>query len=251
MKGLKMDRRRILLIAAVLVAALGATLVLLYVRGAEGRAEDRFEAVEVLKATATINPGESIEDAQAAGKLALLPVAQGELLPNVQSDTSQLAGLKAQVAIYPGEQIVTDKFAANAAAAGNSLQIDDKRIAMALNLTDPGRVAGFVNPGSEVAIFVTGASAEDGTAYSRVLLTRITVLAVGSTTPISTTVTDETGVSTTEQLPRTILTISVDQSEMEKVLLAQTVGELTFGLLNEDSTVVANEGTTTDDLFKN
>jgi pilus assembly protein CpaB len=246
-----MDRRRILLIVAVLVAGLGATLVLLYVRGADSRAEDRFEAVDVLKATAVINPGESIEDAQAAGKLALLPVAQDERLPNAQVDTSAIAGMKAQVVIYPGEQIIADKFASTAAAGTALTQTDNKRIAMALNLTDPGRVAGFVNPGSEVAIFLTGTNPTDGKGFSRVLLPRITVLAVGSTTPVSTTTTTEEGVATTEQLPRTLITISVDQAELEKVLLGQTVGELAFGLLTEDSTVQANDGTTVDDLFKN
>ena len=45
-----MDRRRILLIVAVIVALLGTALVFLYVRGADARAEDRFETVEVLTA---------------------------------------------------------------------------------------------------------------------------------------------------------------------------------------------------------
>ena len=57
------------MVAAVLVAALGAVLVLLYVQGADSRAEERFDSVDVLKATALIAPGETIEDAQAAGKL--------------------------------------------------------------------------------------------------------------------------------------------------------------------------------------
>ena len=38
-----MDRRRILLVAAAVVAALGTMLVFLYVRGADNRAEQRFE----------------------------------------------------------------------------------------------------------------------------------------------------------------------------------------------------------------
>src|SRR4051794_38748134 len=70
-----MDRRRILLVVAVLVAALGSALVFLYTKGADTRAEKKFDTVQVLEATAIINPGEKFEDAQTAGKLALKAVS--------------------------------------------------------------------------------------------------------------------------------------------------------------------------------
>ena len=143
------------MVAAVLVAALGGLLVFLYVQGADSRAEERFDTVDVLKATAIIEPGETIEDAQAAGKLTLAGVAQDQLLAGYQTDTSAIAGTKAMQTIYPGEQIVADKFGTGAVAS-SALQIPDDKIAISVNLTDPARVAGFVNPGSEVAIFVSG-----------------------------------------------------------------------------------------------
>jgi pilus assembly protein CpaB len=244
-----MDRRRILLVAAVLVAALGAVMVFLYVQGADSRAEERFDTVEVLEATAIIEPGETIEDAQAAGKLAIAEVTRDQLLNGYQTNTDGIAGTKAMQTIYPGEQIVSDKFGAGV-AAGSALPIPDDKIAISVNLTDPSRVAGFVNPGSEVAIFLTGTDEGDGTGYSRLLLPRVSVLGVGNTTPVSTTTTDETGASTTEQLPRTLLTISVDQRQAEKVLFAQGNGELAFGLLTESSLVNPGEAMTFDLLFK-
>jgi pilus assembly protein CpaB len=244
-----MDRRRILLVAAVLVAALGAVMVFLYVQGADSRAEERFDTVEVLKATAIIEPGETIEDAQAAGKLAIAEVTQDQLLNGYQTNTDGIAGTKAMQTIYPGEQIVSDKFGAGVISS-SALPIPDDKIAISVNLTDPSRVAGFVNPGSEVAIFLTGTDETDGTAYSRLLLPRVSVLGVGNTTPVSTTTTDETGASTTEQLPRTLLTISVDQRQAEKVLYAQGNGELAFGLLTDTSLVNPGEPMTFDLLFK-
>jgi pilus assembly protein CpaB len=244
-----MDRRRILLVAAVLVAALGGLLVFLYVQGADSRAEDRFETVEVLKATAIIEPGEKIEDAQAAGKLALSSIAQDELLSGYQTNTEGIAGTTALQRIFPGEQIVADKFGTGG-AANSALVIPDDKIAISVNLTDPARVAGFVNPGSEVAIFLTGTDPIDGQSFSRLLLPRVSVLGVGNTTPVSTTTTDETGASTTEQLPRTLLTVSVDQKQAEKILFAQSNGELAFGLLTESSVVSPGAPMTSDQLFK-
>ena len=62
-----MGRRTILLIVAALIAALGSAMVFLYVRGADDRATEAQAPVNVLKAVAQINPGETLDQAQAAG----------------------------------------------------------------------------------------------------------------------------------------------------------------------------------------
>ena len=118
-------------------------------------------------------------------------------------------------------------------------------MAISINLTDTARVAGFVSPGSEVAIFLTGADA--GT---RLLLERVTVIGVGSTTQVTTTTTDTEGAQTVEQLPRTLFTLSLDQQQVEKVLLAQTAGEMAFALLTPDSDIKPGPGTTAAELFE-
>ena len=89
-----MDRRRILLIVAVIVALLGTALVFLYVRGADARANERFDTVNVLRAVAPIEAGESIDDAAANGKLALQPVAEDYLLPNYQTSVEAISGTR-------------------------------------------------------------------------------------------------------------------------------------------------------------
>ena len=246
------------MVVAVLVAAVGSALVFLYTKGADTRAEEKFDTVEVLEATAVINPGETFEDAQAAGKLAKQAVSKDALLDGYQTTTEGLGGTVSLGTIYPGEQIISAKWGASAVVQ-SQLQIPDTNMAISVNLTDPARVAGFVNPGSQVAIFVTGtaqAVATDGQAagaglpFSRLLLERVTVLGVGSTTPVSTTTTDESGASTTEQLPRTLMTLSVDQVSAEKLLYASSNGELAFGLLTENSAVAPDQPMTFETLFK-
>jgi pilus assembly protein CpaB len=244
-----MDRRRILLVVAVVVAALGSALVFLYTKGADTRAEEKFDTVEVLEATAIINPGETIEDAQAAGKLALAAVSQDSLLDGYQTTTDALDGMVSLGTIYPGEQIIAPKWGTSAAVQ-SSLQIPEESMAASVNLTDPARVAGFVSPGSDVAVFWTGVDTLTGKTMTKILLTRVTVLGVGSTTPVSTTTTDQTGASTTEQLPRTLLTLSLTQAQAQKVLLGSSTGELAFGLLTEDSQVADAPETTPETLFK-
>lgn len=243
-----MDRRRILVIAAAIVAALGAILVFVYVQGADNRAQDQFKTTEVLVAKAQINAGESIEQATQAGKIDKKAIVNDALVPGYQADTSALTGEVAQVSIYPGEQIIASKWGKTTAPV-TALQIPSGKMAISVNLTDPARVAGFVQPGSNVSIFMQGSDPKKGQPFSQLLLPDVTVIGVGSTTPVATTTTQPSGAQTTEQLPRTLLTLAVDQSEAQKVLFASTNGALAFALLPDGTSAKPQAPTTFDNLF--
>ncbi len=241
-----MDRRKALLAVAAVIAALGTLLVFLYVRGADNRADERYGAVQVLRVVKQIAPGETVEAAQAAGKIETSTVSQKDLLPDALTGTEPVAGKVAVTAIYPGEQLISSKFGATGTATG--LTIPKGKIAISVNLSDPARVAGFVNPGDKVAIFMNG-SAGAGT-YTRLLLPNVEVIGAGTTTVVATTTTDSTGAQTSEQLPKTLLTLAVTQSEAERILFAGGNGELAFGLMNKDSQVTASKGTDGTNLFR-
>ena len=242
-----MDRRKLLLAAAAIVAALGAVLVFLYVRGADVRAQEQYDTRDVLKVVTAIEAGESIEDAAASGKIALAPVPANQVLADALDSTTTLTGKVAVTRMSTGEQIVSSKF--GGAAENTALQITKGDMAISINLTDPARVAGFVNPGSEVTIFLNGTEQATQETFTRMLLPRVTVLGVGSTTLVSTTTTTGEGAAVTEQLPRTLLTLSLPQDDAERVLYASRNGELAFGLLNSDSDVGPNLGVTAQNLF--
>ena len=251
-----MDRRRILLIIAAAVAALGTLLVFLYVRSADARAQDSVDAVQVLTVAQPIKSGESYDEALAAGKIVPKGVARSQLLANVQTNPEALKGTVALQNMLTGEQVVADKFGANAAEAASPLGIPQNKMAISVNLTDPDRVAGFVNPGSQVAIFVTstaavGTDATSGqvTARTHLLLARVTVLGVGSTTPVTTTTTNEDGTQQTEQLPRTLLTLALTQEEAQQVILSSKTLDVTFALLTKDSTVGEGPDATSADVL--
>ena len=243
-----MDRRKALLAVAAVIAALGTMLVFLYVKGADTRADERYQAVQVLRVVKEIAPGETVEAAQAAGKIETSSVSQKDLLPEALTTTDGIAGKTATTTIYKGEQLTSSKFGTTGSASG--LTIPKGKIAISINLTDPARVAGFVNPGDRVAIFMSGTGGADGGTFARLLLPRIQVIGAGTTTMVATTTTDPEGVATTDQLPKTLLTVAVTQAEAERVLYASSNGELSFGLLNKDSKVAASKGVTGTSLFK-
>ena len=97
-----MDRRKALLAVAAVIAALGTMLVFLYVKGADTRADERYQAVQVLRVVKEIAPGETVEAAQAAGKIETSSVSQKDLLPEALTTTDGIAGKVATTAIYQG-----------------------------------------------------------------------------------------------------------------------------------------------------
>ncbi|HET7902566.1 MAG TPA: RcpC/CpaB family pilus assembly protein, partial [Candidatus Nanopelagicales bacterium] len=91
------------------------------------------------------------------------------------------------------------------------------------SLGDPERVAGFVAPGSTVAIFVSGTGTTTTGSQAalpsvKLLLQNITVLAVGPTTLVN----SSTGQSTAsnQQITAAILTLAVTQDEAQKIIYA-------------------------------
>lgn len=245
-----MGRRTIILIAAFVIAALGASLVFLYVQGVDQRAQADAEPVKVLTATKTINAGEKVSEAQKAGKFALTEVPGTSVLAGALTTTDPIADQVAVTSIVPGEQIIPSKF--GGVGSQSRITIPDKMMAISVQLTDPQRVAGFVSPGSDVAIFsttVTGTGDVVTQPTTRLLLPKVQVIAVGQTGVTATTTTDGEGEQTTEAIPTTILTLALEQRDAERVILAAGQSELTFALLTDKSTVAPSGGTTLDDLF--
>lgn len=245
---------------AVLVALVGTALVFLYVKGADSRAGSKYDSVSALQATQDIAAGETYDSALAEGKISLQQIPQTVVNanPGYQTSTAALKGKIASVPIFAGQLVVAGQFGNTVAAPTSALPIPKGMIAISVNLTDPDRVAGNIQNGSEVAIFVTGnltpptgsqgSSSDNGGAQvqaTRLLLPKVTVLNVGSPVPVSTTTTDQTGTQTTETLPRTLLTIAVTQNEAQKVIVASKALDLTFGLLTANSQIHSGPATST------
>jgi pilus assembly protein CpaB len=253
-----MDRRRLLLILAVFVALLGTALVFLYVRTVKNNA---VAETDVLVATASISSSETYDSALAAGKLQMQSVPADYVagIPGAVTSTDTLKGTVAATDLYQGQVVTSGQFTKDVASVETSspLAIPKGMIAISVNLTDPDRVAGNIENGSNVAIFVTGtldgtpgASSSGGSSdvqATKLLIPKVLVLNVGSPQqPTTSTTTDQTGTqTTTEQLPRTLLTIAVDQKDAQKVIVASKALNLTFGLLTSDSQIHPGPATST------
>jgi len=235
------------LIVAALIAALGTGMVFLYVRGADNRAEAGQQPVQVLKAVAQINPGETMAAAQSAGKIQVGTVPRAQVLAGAVNSVTGLEDKVALGTIYPNEQIITAKFGAS--GEQSTLTIPDGDIAISVTLSDTGRVAGFVSPGASVAIFTTSPDPKDNGAI-RLLLPSVKVIAIGATTVVNTTTTNPAGSQTTESLPKTLFTLAASQDDAERIMYAAGHGSLTFALANDTAKLKPGPGVTSANLFR-
>ena len=155
-----MGRRTVLLIAAVLIAAVGTGLIFAYVSSVNDRALADQSPKKVLVVTRDIAAGTSAVDAEKAGSFELKELASASIPEGSLSDLTPVRDKVALAPIFVGEQVLAAKFGTIAASSGLSLTAG--KLAVSIQLADPARVAGFVQPGSEVAIFVTLTGAQPG-----------------------------------------------------------------------------------------
>ncbi|HXH77987.1 Flp pilus assembly protein CpaB [Nocardioides sp.] len=250
-----MARRSVLLLVAVIIALAGTALIVVYVQGIDQRAQEGQEMVEVLVASATIESGEDVTDASEAGKFETREVRRADFVDGALTTTQGIQDSVALGTIFPGEQILAAKFGSQ--SDSESLVIPDDKLAVSVELSDPERVAGFVNPGSDVAIFMSSDPVlflPDGTQktlppYTRLLLPKVQVIGVGTTSVSATTITTEAGAEVTESVPRTILTVAVNQKDAEKLIYASRNSDVSFALLNKNTKITDQPGVSADQLM--
>lgn len=258
-----MTRRLGLLAAAVLVALLGTTAVFSYVSKVESTATAGAEMVDVLVAAARIPAGTTAEAASSAQLIQVSSMPRKSIPEGALASLDTLGTDTTVSDVFAGEVLLRAKFAPRATQTG-ALTIPKGKIGMSVQLGDPQRVAGFVVPGSEVAVFVTveqapaSAGAQAGQ-YTSLLLPRASVIAVGPSTLEQPAATDAapagapppgTAPANTEAVPTAILTLALNQVEAERLIHAASTGALYFGLLSTSSVTAPGPGVSNSTLLQ-
>lgn len=243
-----MGRRVALLISAIVIAAIGTTLVFLYAKGANDRAIADQSPQTVLVATAQIDAGTTAEQALAEAKMVPETLPEKAVADGAVGNVEAIKSKVALATIYPGQQILTQLFGDTANGEVTTLAIPKGQMAASFSFSDPARVAGFLQAGSKVAVFLTSSAGGANSPTTRLLLPRMTILAVGATTIQPPT--DPTKANP-EAPPRALMTLAVTQKQLEQLVHAQTLGELYLGLLKDDSQVsTSDSGVTANNLFR-
>jgi len=242
-----MKRRLGLLLAALIVALFGTSAVYAYVNRVEAKTVNAGSPVTVLVAATQIPPG-TTGAVVSSNKLATLTSVPKKNVPaGALTDLNSVADKQLASDVFPGEILLAAKFTDRTQARTGALAIPANKIAVSAQFGDPQRVAGYVVPGSEIAIFDTegGTGSQATAAHTGVILARVQVIAVGPTVL-------QTNGATAAGQPAgdgTILTLAVTQPQAEKLVLAQQTGKLYLGLLSDKSAVSIGPGVNANQLY--
>jgi pilus assembly protein CpaB len=228
-----MKRSVLVLGLALVLATVGTLAVAYYVRQADARALAGKDAVTVLVADQVVPDGTTARDAQQAGVLRVEPMpadsvpadALGEVGPDV-------APLVAGTDIQPGQLVLRSLFV-DRKPVSNPLPIPAGKVAVTIQLGVPQEVAGYVVPGAEVAVFDT----DTETGRTRVLIGRITVLAVGPAPAGG----QPAGQSTPDGTAGAPLTFAATAEEAGWLILHSQTSSLHLALLRGDSAVTPDQ----------
>lgn len=235
-----MAGRVALLVAAVVVAGIGAVLVLLYASQADERAEAALDPRSVLVVQQPVLAGSTVAEAEAANALLARRVPGSAVVAGALPSTEGVRDQVITTDLYPGEQLIEAKLGTTADL--DPLGLPEGRIATSFLLEDPNRVANFLSPGSEVAVFLTRPTPQGLT--TRLLVERVEVLGVGGS-PVN-----PGAVQPSSEVNQALLTLSLDQQQAQRLILGQAVGELYLGLRSDTSQLGPDPGVNDANLFE-
>ena len=150
-----MGRRILAIVAAAVIALIGAVLVLLYAKGADNRAVAAASPVTVYVSSAQIPAGTTVKEAL---RLKLLTETQtaskavpAGALTAVDPENEALLAL---TDIPPGQYVLSSAFG-ETVLGEKAIQVPPGKLAVSVQLSDPARVGNFVTPGSMLTIFAS------------------------------------------------------------------------------------------------
>ena len=245
-----MKSRRAMNIVAIVFALIAGVVVFAYTSAADRRALQGQEPRDVVVSTGVVPLGTTLGQALTDGLVELTRVPAKSLpVGAVTSVTAANRDLYALAAVPAGQVLLEANFGPELPQVGG-LRVQAGELALTVELNDPARVADFLNPGSEIAIFATSEVLNLGTgatiSTTRIIVSPATVLAIGSTTNTS----EEPADQTPEAAERkALVTVSVTQAEAERIVHAVQTGKLYLGLLGEGTVVVSPPVITNQSLY--
>jgi pilus assembly protein CpaB len=269
-----MGRRILAILAAVVIALVGAVLVLLYARSADQRALAAQSPTDVYVSAADIPAGTSLRDAVRTDLLTQTQVPAASLPAGALTTVDENnAALVALTDIPPGEYVLSAAFGEQALGE-QAIQVPAGDLAVSMQLSDPARVGTFVRPGSHLSIFATheedtggsgGSTTGDGTETTssvatgpttQVLLPDVLVIAMGASalTPGEVQV-DENGQpvqqeNQQDQEQSFLVTVAVDPEDAARLVHGINNFTLYAGLRGDEVDVKQSLSTNNEDVFK-
>ena len=260
-----MNKRKAAAALGALVLAIVSTLALVrYVKGAEDRAVEGQELVDVLVATADIKAGTAA--AELGTRVASVSV-QAKVRPeNAVSAFTQIDGLVASVDLVKGEQLLTSRFinpGSFQGARSASVLVPKGANEVTFKLAPERALGGQLRPGDTVTVVASFEPFDNETLNdagevktlpkspntTHVLLNRVTVVRIQFPEDASTSNKEKNGVGVapTQDL---YVTLAVDQPSVERALFAAEFGKVWLSYEPPEADSSANKTVTRANVYE-
>jgi pilus assembly protein CpaB len=252
------NRRVMALIGAVVLAALGTVVLVVFVNNAEDRALKGEEVVSVLvvkKSIAAGTPVGQIGDSVKVEKVPAKVVNDGAV-----GDLGQLGGLVASIELLPGDQLTSQRFVTPEQFSPSRSQIKVPSGLLEITVTlDPSRtIGGTIRPGDTVGFILSTAtdSAASGTApvlsgekthliLHKVLVTNVQGAPLTAATPAA----DGTVSRPAAPEGSLLITLAVDAAAVERVAYSAEYGTIYLAREPSDAPEGGTKIQTIDSIF--
>lgn len=200
-----------------------------YLSTVDERALENFDTAQVLVASEAISRGTSLEDAQknALVELRTYPVSAipTTSLQEISPSNNYLVAL---ADIAPGQILVNEIFGERTKPAID-FNLPVGKVAVTVELSYAARVAAFIKPGVNVAVFSTTQEQNNRASKTSVLFTSLQVLAVGQQV-------DPNQSASVEEVAN-FITLAVDYDQASRLVQSLQSAKLYLALLNDSSLV--------------
>ncbi len=223
-------RRLITALMAVVLAAVGITLLTDYVRGADRRALDGLDTVNVLVVTKPVTQGAEADTL--SGSVTSKPLPRLAVAPGALASLQEAAGRVTASALQPGEQLLDSKFVAPAPPEENpdEVPLPPGLQEVTVSLERQRMLGSKLTAGTRVGVFVSLPAEGETPARTKLAVAKVLVLAVGDPSSERTSAPGGADAELGEvaEAPAESLTVrlAVGTRDVEKVVFGAEFGRL-------------------------
>jgi len=221
-----MKKQVIAIGVAAALALLAVVALVVYAKGANDRALEGTETVEVLQATSDIGVKTAVADL--ADKVELVKIPKAAEIPGAVTSLEDLEGQVTKVALVAGDQLSTAKFDQPDSVKGPA-SLPDGMQELAIQIDGERFLGGAVSAGDTLGVFVSF-TLDTGAKITGNPINNLLVLKV------------DNGVAGSENAAGTIVTVAVTQLQAEQIIHAKEFG--TIWMTRQNDTTDLNGGGT-------
>jgi pilus assembly protein CpaB len=243
-----MTRRILAITIAIALAGLGAAGGLFLIMSADTRARANIQdAVTVAIATKRISVGTTGARVRDGRMMRLERMPRSSVPSDALSDISpELDRMVVTSNIAVGQVLLAAHFGEQSQVT-SGLPLPEGKMAVTVQTGAPEQVAGYVQPGAQVVVFLTYElidrnGRKSGIERTRVLLPRVEVLAVGTYQTEQSRNNGDPVTGAANQRNTVMVTLAVNQQEAERLIGGLNTGTLYLGLLTESVEVKTGSG---------